>query len=88
MKGEPIEMFDNLAVLASGKVAIATLAAPGITTIAPDGSYSKVETTDPFTTNICFGGPDMRDAYVTLSGTGKLAKAKWPEPGFKLNFNA
>jgi gluconolactonase len=29
----------------------------------------------------------MRDAYVTLSGTGKLAKVRWPDPGLRLNFN-
>ncbi len=40
-----------------------------------------------YTTNICFGGADMRDAYITLSGTGKLAKTRWPEPGLKLAFN-
>jgi gluconolactonase len=28
----------------------------------------------------------MRDAYITLSGTGKLVKARWPRPGLKLNF--
>ena len=39
-------------------------------------------------TNIAFGGEDMMDAYVTLSGTGKLIKCRWPEPGLKLNFNA
>jgi gluconolactonase len=38
------------------------------------------------TTNICFGGADMRDAYITLSGTGKLVTARWPRPGLKLNF--
>ena len=27
---------------------------------------------DPATTNICFGGADLRTAYVTLSGTGQL----------------
>jgi gluconolactonase len=88
MKGDPMELFDSLAVTASGKVCVATLIAPGITSIAPDGDYSKIDTTDPFTTNICFGGPDMRDAWVTLSGTGKLAKTRWAEPGLKLNFNA
>jgi gluconolactonase len=41
---------------------------------------------DPLVTNICFGGADMCDAYVTLSGTGKLAKVRWPELGLKLNF--
>ena len=31
---------------------------------------------------------DMRDAYITLSGTGKLVKARWPRPGLKLNFQS
>jgi gluconolactonase len=39
-------------------------------------------------TNICFGGADMRDAWITASGTGKLYKCRWPRPGLKLNFNA
>ena len=43
---------------------------------------------DPVTTNICFGGADMRDAYVTCSTTGKLFKVRWPRPGLKLPFNA
>jgi gluconolactonase len=88
MKGDPVEYFDSLAVTASGTVCVATLISPGIMSISPDGTYSKVETTDPFTTNICFGGADMRDAWVTLSGTGKLAKTRWSEPGLRLNFNA
>jgi gluconolactonase len=28
----------------------------------------------------------MRDAYITLSGTGKLVKTHWPRPGLRLNF--
>jgi gluconolactonase len=87
MTGEPLEYFDSLAVAASGNICVATLLAPGITTITPSGSYSKIATDDPFTTNICFGGPDMKDAWITLSGTGKLGKARWPEPGLRLNFN-
>ena len=43
---------------------------------------------DLITTNICFGGADMRDAWVTCSSTGKLFKCRWPRPGLKLNFNA
>jgi gluconolactonase len=87
LPGDPLEYFDSLAVTAAGNVCVATLLAQGITTITPDGGCSKIETPDRFTTNICFGGKDMRDAYVTLSGTGKLAKAKWAEPGLRLNFN-
>jgi gluconolactonase len=88
MKGEPLEYFDSLAVAASGNVCVATLLAPGITTISPDGSCTKIETPDIFTTNICFGGPEMRTAWITLSGGGKLARATWPEPGLRLHFNA
>jgi gluconolactonase len=88
MPGTPdIRYFDSLAVTASGKVCVATLLDACITTIAPDGSYDFVPVPDRYTTNICFGGADMRDAWITMSGTGKLAKARWPEPGLKLNFN-
>jgi gluconolactonase len=38
------------------------------------------------TTNICFGGADMRDAFLTLSGSGRVVKARWPRAGLKLNY--
>lgn len=79
--------FDSLAVQANGDVCIATILNGGITTIAPDGRSVHTPLPDPIVTNICFGGPDMRDAYITLSGTGRLAKLRWPAPGLKLNFN-
>jgi gluconolactonase len=41
---------------------------------------------DPMTTNICFGGADLRTAYITLSSTGKLVAVEWPRPGLPLNF--
>jgi gluconolactonase len=37
-------------------------------------------------TNICFGGDDMRTAWVTLSAMGKLARTTWARPGLTLNF--
>jgi gluconolactonase len=43
---------------------------------------------DVYPTNICFGGRDMKSAYVTLSGTGHLGVLGWPEPGHRLNFTA
>ena len=44
---------------------------------------------DRFTTNLCFGGHDLRTAYVTLSGSGQLiAIDDWPVPGLELNFPA
>ena len=41
---------------------------------------------DPLTTNICFGGPDLRTAYITLSGTGKLVSVPWKTAGLRLAF--
>ena len=31
-------------------------------------------------------GPDLRTAFITLSGVGHLAVMEWPEPGLRLNF--
>lgn len=80
--------FDSLAVAASGNICVATIMKGGITTITPEGESSHIAIEDPFVTNIAFGGEDMREAYITASGTGKLLKCRWPEPGLKLNFNA
>lgn len=78
--------FDSLAVEACGNVAVACLRQGGIAVIAPDGSLvDRLDTGDPYTTNICFGGPDMRTAYITLSGTGQLIEMPWPRPGLVLS---
>ncbi len=79
--------FDSLAVQANGDVCVATILNGGITTITPAGASTHTPFPDLITTNICFGGADRRDAFITLSSTGKLIKARWPEPGLKLNFN-
>ncbi|MEO6270762.1 MAG: SMP-30/gluconolactonase/LRE family protein [Lautropia sp.] len=88
--GGHYQRFDSLALDAFGNVCVATLIHGGITVVAPDGSHcSHVPLPDLMTTNICFGGADMRTAYITLSGTGKLiAIDHWPVPGLKLNYNA
>jgi gluconolactonase len=80
--------FDSLAVLANGNIAVATLTIGMITEFAPSGKVVReVKMPDVYPTNICFGGPDMRTAYVTLSDKGQLGVLQWPEPGLKLNFN-
>jgi hypothetical protein len=58
-----------------------------ITEFSPAGDLVReVKMPDVYPTNICFGGPDMRTAYITLSDTGRLGMMQWPEPGLKLNF--
>ena len=82
------QLFDSLAVDSAGNVCVATLMNGGITVMSPDGkSVEHVPMPDYMTTNICFGGPDMRTAYVTLSSTGRLVSFEWPRPGLKLNFS-
>jgi gluconolactonase len=81
------QLLDSLAVDSAGNVCVATLINGGVTVISPDGnSVEHIPTPDPVTTNLCFGGPDLRTAYVTLSGTGRLVAMEWPRPGLKLNY--
>jgi gluconolactonase len=71
-----------------GNVCVATISNGGITVISPDGGkIEHVAMPDPLTTNVCFGGPDLRTAYITLSATGKLVSIPWPRPGLRLAFN-
>jgi gluconolactonase len=80
------QRFDSLAVQADGRVCVATLINGGITVISPDGRHIEHHAMpDPMTTNICFGGSDMKTAFITLSWTGQLVAVDWPTPGLKLH---
>ncbi|MEC9089505.1 MAG: SMP-30/gluconolactonase/LRE family protein [Actinomycetota bacterium] len=81
------KLFDSLAMDAEGNVSVATIQTGGISTFTPDGEeldFFAVE--DPLCTNICFGGADMKTAFITLSGTGKLIRSDWPRPGLVLPY--
>jgi gluconolactonase len=81
------KFFDSLAVEACGNICVATIGECGISVISPEGELVEfVPTDDIFTTNIAFGGEDMMDAYLTLSGSGRLVKTRWNRPGLKLNY--
>jgi gluconolactonase len=86
--GAGFTRFDSMALDSAENACIGTLFDNcGITVISPDGK--RVETIglpDPLTTNICFGGPDLRTAFVTMSATGRLFAMEWPRPGLKLNY--
>jgi len=83
------KFFDSLGMEECGNICVATIGECGISVVAPDGALVEfVETDDIFTTNVCFGGPDMRTAWLTLSGTGRLVKMEWPRPGLRLEHNA
>jgi len=80
------QLFDSLAVEAGGNICVATLMNGGITVSSPDGSMVEhVPFPDIYTTNICFGGPGMKTAFVTLSAGGRLVSTEWPRPGLRLH---
>ena len=80
-------MFDSLAVDAEGNICVATLITGGITVHSPDGERAQlIEMPDILTTNICFGGEDLKTAYITLSSTGSLVSIPWHCDGLPLNF--
>ena len=79
--------FDSLAVEQNGNVCVATLMTGGITVANPNGGTEEfIVTDDPYTTNICFGGADLKTAYLTLSWQGLLVSTDWKRAGLPLNF--
>lgn len=78
-------LVDSLAVEADGAVCVCTIYAGGVAVCRADGSVEHVAMPDPMSTNIAFGGADMRDAYVVLSASGRLGRLRWPRPGLRLN---
>lgn len=76
---------DSMAVEQCGNLCVATLGEGGITVLSPHGEHVDfVPLPDSHVTNICFGGDDMRTAFITLSGTGRLIAMQWPRPGLRL----
>ena len=78
---------DSMAIDSAGNICVAAVRKGGIVEISPDGITRKhYPLPDFFTTNICFGGTDLKTAYVTLSGSGQLVAFEWSRPGIPLNF--
>ena len=77
--------LDSLAITAAGNVCVATIGETGsISTVTPQRKISSTPTADRVTTNIAFGGADMRCAWITYSMQGLLMKMYWPESGLRL----
>jgi gluconolactonase len=77
--------FDSLAVEDDGRLAIGAIG-DGIVTVTPDGEEVDVyPIPNDVTTNIAFGGPDLRTAFITLSRSGRLVQAPWPRAGLRLH---
>ncbi len=80
------QRFDSLALEAGGNICVATLVRGGISVFSPEGEWLEFhEAPEGYSTNICFGGKDMRTAYITLAGYGQLMKVEWPRSGLELH---
>jgi gluconolactonase len=81
------QLLDSLAVDGDGWVNVATIVNGGITSVAPDGGeVIHTPVPDAIVTNICFGGEDHGEAFITASATGKLYAMPWPRPGLALAY--
>jgi gluconolactonase len=79
------QRFDSLAMEESGNICVATLVRGGISVFSPGGNLLEFhEAPEGYCTNICFGGPHLRTAYITLSGYGQLFAAQWSREGLRL----
>lgn len=79
------QRFDSMALEANGNICIGTLVTGGITVFSPEGEKLEYwQGPEPYCTNICFGGPDMKTAWITVSGHGLLIAVDWPRPGLPL----
>lgn len=85
--------LDSLAVQSNGVICIGTLVDGGVLLADPAGGPLVLlelpgNLREHAVTNICFGGPDMRTAYLTLGQLGALARCEWPFAGAPLSFGA
>jgi gluconolactonase len=79
--------LDSLAIAASGNICVTALHSCSIVEIAPDRSHvTHHPVPDLSVTNLCFGGPNLRTACVTMSHEGQLGAMDWHEPGLRLNW--
>lgn len=79
------QRFDSMALEEGGNICVATLVNGGISVFSPAGELLEFHAApEGYCTNICFGGPGRRTAFITLSGYGQLFAAEWPRPGLAL----
>ncbi|MEO1595902.1 MAG: SMP-30/gluconolactonase/LRE family protein [Pseudomonadota bacterium] len=94
-------MPDSIAVDSDDNVYVATMlpdgANPmsngGISVVSPKGGVEFVEikmpdgSFSPMPSNICFGGPDLKTAYITCGASGTLISMPSAIAGLPLNFD-
>lgn len=77
---------DGLAIDRSGRLWVCTPGSGGIEIFASDGSFEqRIEVGQgSMVTNLCFGGADGRDVFVTAAGWGKVLRLRSEISGIPL----
>jgi gluconolactonase len=79
--------LDSLAVDSAGRICCASPGQGAVLVFPPQGGAPEAVLTGDFlTTNVAFGGPDRRTAYVTLGSSGRVVTIDWDVPGLELAF--
>ena len=80
--------LDSLAVDSAGRICCASPGVGAVLVFPPEGGApTAIVTGDFLTTNVAFGGPDRRTAYITLGSSGRVVTTAWDVPGLELAFN-
>jgi gluconolactonase len=77
---------DGLAIDTEGNLAIAHLGLGVVWLVSPMGEpVARVQScAGPETTNVAYGGRDLRELYITESESGQILKATMPSPGWPM----
>ncbi len=82
-------MFDSLAVDGEGLIYVADIPHGGVSVVSPQGEFiEKIAMPDQLTTNICFGGEELKSMFVTLSSTGRIVRIDGKRQGLRLHWAA
>lgn len=77
-----VRLFDNIAIAEDGSIVVACVLSGELVTIDAEGrERGAVRVPDSAPTALAFGGPDRRQLFVTLSGSGRIARIAWPQAG-------
>jgi gluconolactonase len=90
---------DSMTIDGEGNLYVATMIpqgldptkSGGISVFSPCGDLIDfmelaIGNPEPLPSNICFGGPDLQTAFVTLGGTGRIVSCRMTKPGLKKAF--
>jgi len=79
--------LDSLAVDSAGRICCASPGQGAVLIFPPEGGAPQIVAIPDFlTTNVAFGGPDRRTAYVTMGSSGRVAMIDWDVAGLELAF--